>query len=295
MAKPACARRHAPRILVDAAGRRRRSLPSPANFFWARVPARFPGPGHSPSWGRSARARAQANACAARRRRSALSIAVTSLGDSPRAAPRRRSGRWRGSRRAGRRSRGRGSCGSGSPRSGCRRRGRRGRSQSGPGLPARAPGARRRARWRGPGRGSRRGAARDRAPGRGPPRRPGRRGVEQQDPGRARSGGGEATRAVQPPGRPTRGELELGLAVGVGGEVVDRRQEHLLDRALERAHREAFLDRAVGGGLVEALESGQQAAVARRGRLALAREFDRGGDVPVSARASRSVCSSTSS
>ena len=87
-------------------------------------------------------------------------------------------------------------------------------------------------------------------------------GVEQQDPGRARGGGGEAAGAVQPAGRPAGGELELGLAVGVGGELVDRRQQQLLDRALQRPQRQALLDRAVGGGLVEALQRG--AACRRR-------------------------------
>ena len=37
-----------------------------------------------------------------------------------------------------------------------------------------------------------------------------------------------------------RGELELGLALGVGGELVDCRQQQLLHRALERAQRRGF-------------------------------------------------------
>ena len=91
--------------------------------------------------------------------------------------------------------------------------------------------------------------------------------------------GGEAAGAVQPAHRPARGELELGLAIGVGGELVDRRQQQLLDGPLERPQRQALLDRAVGGVLVEALERGQQAAAVGRRRLALAGELDRRGDV----------------
>ena len=38
-------------------------------------------------------------------------------------------------------------------------------------------------------------------------------GVDQEDPGRARRGRGEATGAVQPAGRPTGGEFQLGLGL----------------------------------------------------------------------------------
>ena len=69
------------------------------------------------------------------------------------------------------------------------------------------------------------------------------------------------------------------LAVGIGGEAVDRRQQQLLDRALQGTHREALLDRPVGGLLVEALEGGEQAAAAGGRVLALAGQLDRRGDV----------------
>ena len=84
---------------------------------------------------------------------------------------------------------------------------------------------------------------------------------------------------MQPAHRPAGAELELGLAVGVGGEAVDRRQQQLLDGALERPQGEALLDRAVGGVLVEALERGEQVVAVGGRRLALAGQLDRRGDV----------------
>src|SRR6185295_10504990 len=53
----------------------------------------------------------------------------------------------------------------------------------------------------------------------------------------------------------------------------------LLHSALQRAQREALLDRAVGGVLVEALQRREQVAVVRRRGLALARQLYRRGDV----------------
>ena len=84
---------------------------------------------------------------------------------------------------------------------------------------------------------------------------------------------------MQPTHRPAGGELELGLALGLGGELVDRGEQHLLHGPLQGPHREALLDGAVGGLLVEALEGGAQAVAAGGRLLALAGQLDRRGDV----------------
>src|SRR6266511_2930050 len=92
--------------------------------------------------------------------------------------------------------------------------------------------------------------------------------IEQQDPFRAGGGRCQATRRVQPARRPAAGMLELGGVFGALGRPLERRKQDLLDGALQGANREALLELAVGGGLVEAVEGAQQAR--RRGRTAAA-------------------------
>src|SRR6266511_2171361 len=92
--------------------------------------------------------------------------------------------------------------------------------------------------------------------------------IEQQDPFRAGGGRCQATRRVQPARRPAAGMLELGGVFGALGRHLERRKQDLLDGALQGANREALLELAVGGGLVEAVEGAQQAR--RRGRTAAA-------------------------
>jgi hypothetical protein len=53
--------------------------------------------------------------------------------------------------------------------------------------------------------------------------------------------------------------LELGLAVRAPGRELEARQQQLGDRALDGAHREALLELAIRGGLVEAVEGGDEA------------------------------------
>jgi hypothetical protein len=105
-------------------------------------------------------------------------------------------------------------------------------------------------------------------------------GVEDQHALVARGRGRHAHRGRQPPGGPAPREAVLGagrLAVAV--ERLDAGQQDLLHRPLDRAHREALLDDAVGLGLVEAREGAAQARRGRGARAALAREGHRRGDV----------------
>ena len=106
-----------------------------------------------------------------------------------------------------------------------------------------------------------------------------RAGVEQQDALVAGRAGGEAAGAVQPAGRPAAGVLELGGAVGAPLGELERRQQQLGDAALDRAHREALLELAVGAGLVEAVEGGDQAGGGGGAAAALAGDLDRARDV----------------
>ena len=79
-------------------------------------------------------------------------------------------------------------------------------------------------------------------------------------------------------------------------QLVEGGQEQLLDRALERPQGQALLHRAVGGVLVEALEGRPQARQLLAGALWRWRASSIAEVMlPVSARASRRVCSSTSS
>ena len=73
--------------------------------------------------------------------------------------------------------------------------------------------------------------------------------------------------------------LELGLAARTPSGHLERRQQHLGDRALDRAHGEALLQLAVRGGLVEVVEGGEQARGRGRAAAALAGDLDGAGDV----------------
>ena len=97
--------------------------------------------------------------------------------------------------------------------------------------------------------------------------------VEQQNALRRGSRGGDKPPgAVQPPGRPTAGVLELGGAVFAPRGQVERGQQDLRDGAFDRPDGEALLELAIGGRLVEAVEGDDQprrrrrAAAAQRGR-----------------------------
>jgi hypothetical protein len=84
---------------------------------------------------------------------------------------------------------------------------------------------------------------------------------------------------VQPARGPAKRQLALGLAAVALVRLLERREEHLLDRALHRADGEALLHDAVGERLVEVVERVEEAARGARPLAALAGELDRRGDV----------------
>ncbi len=113
-----------------------------------------------------------------------------------------------------------------------------------------------------------------------------------------RTGGGrEALRAAQPAVGPARGERP-GRAVGAVAlaELLERGQQHLLDRALDGAQRERGLHRAVGAVELEAGERADErvrvgaerlarAADRRRDRQPLLEGVAQRGDLPVRVQA----------
>ena len=104
-------------------------------------------------------------------------------------------------------------------------------------------------------------------------------GVEQQHALWPRGGRREPRGAVQPAGGPAARVLELGLAAGAAGGDLERGEEDLLERPLDRADGEALLELAVGGRLVEAVERGQQPRGRCRAAAAALGDLDRGRDV----------------
>ena len=97
------------------------------------------------------------------------------------------------------------------------------------------------------------------------------RGVADEDGGRAHRRRREALRALQPVGRPARGEGPGRAVEAVAlAELVDRGQQHLLDRALDGAQREGGLHRAVGAVELEGLERADEDGRVRAQGLARA-------------------------
>jgi hypothetical protein len=90
-----------------------------------------------------------------------------------------------------------------------------------------------------------------------------------------REAGGEALQGRQPAGGVAPAELVLGRAQARVGLARHRGQQDLLDRALERAQRQAFLEQAIGLVLVESGERVGQAGAGGRALAALARRRDR--------------------
>jgi hypothetical protein len=84
---------------------------------------------------------------------------------------------------------------------------------------------------------------------------------------------------VEPARGPAKRELALGVAAVALLRLLERRQEHLLDRALDGADGEALLHDPVGERLVEVVEGVEQAARRARPLAALAGELDCGRDV----------------
>ena len=104
-----------------------------------------------------------------------------------------------------------------------------------------------------------------------------RRGVADEDADRAGRRRRQALRALQPVVGPARGERPRG---GVGAvalaELGERREQDLLDRALDGAQRQRGLHRAVGAVELEGVQRADQDV--RVGAQRLARAGDRGGD-----------------
>src|SRR5215211_1664589 len=103
--------------------------------------------------------------------------------------------------------------------------------------------------------------------------------VEYQDALRTARRGHDPPRRVQPAGRPATGQLVLGLATVAAVSQLDRRQQHLLDAALHRAHREALLHQPVRRALVEVVEGVEEPERRAWSLAALTRYLDRRGDV----------------
>jgi hypothetical protein len=83
--------------------------------------------------------------------------------------------------------------------------------------------------------------------------------------------------------QPARGPAECELALRVSAVtlvgLLERREEHLLDRALHGADGEALLHDPVGERLVEVVEGIEEAARGARPLATLPGELDRRGDV----------------
>ncbi len=106
-------------------------------------------------------------------------------------------------------------------------------------------------------------------------------GVEHEHAGSSGRRRGQPLERGQPRGGVAPAELVLGSPasgrlVGVGG---DSFEQHLLDRPLDRAEREALLEQTVGLVLVERGEGGGEARAGRRSLAALTGQRDRRGDV----------------
>ena len=135
---------------------------------------------------------------------------------------------------------------------------------AGPGREARWSSGARRGRRKGAGRGGRPGAGTARAPGRGRPR--GRAPGPNRGGGRPRRGWRGGARRRAPCSQPVAQRHAYSSSASPFERAdagVEGGQEDLLDRALERPDRQALLELAVGGCLVEAVERGEQAR--RRG------------------------------